>query len=163
MGHRAVRPVGAIGDLGAIGTEVAFRAFDIQVVTGAAFHGAIAVEIDLVLVEPTLAGGMDVAIMACRRPVVVFPAQCMADSAGRTGLGQTVIGMRDDTVTPGSAGRHLGSFGIKMAFLACDIQVVTTGAVNAAVAVELRLVLIKPLLAHGVDVAIVAFCRAVAV
>lgn len=106
--------------------------------------------------------GRQMAIMAGGRIVAIAAVQLMAGPADIAFVGQDLQVMGDGAVCPDGTVRHLTAAGAEMTFGALDAEIMTVGAVYGAVTMELRLGLVEPCLAHGMEVAVMAACRRVA-
>ena len=117
-------------------------------------------KICLFFVKPLLAFGMGVAVMAIFRRIAIGPIDIVTLAADVILLGQRCKVMGCITVLPGCSRRNLGAGRPEVALDAVSIQIMTGGTFKGTRTVKILLLFVKPLLAFGMGVAVVAVFRA---
>ena len=139
---------------------MACAAVAIEVMAIRAIEVAGAVEFSLVFIEPRLPGWMGVAVMTIFRSVAKSPIDIMALVTDAILLGKRCKVMGCISVLPGCSRRNLGAGRPEVALDAVSIQIMTGGTFKGTRTVKILLLFVKPLLAFGMGVAVVAVFRA---
>ena len=102
---------------------------------------------------------MGVAVMAIFRRIAIGPIDIVTLAADVILLGQRCKVMGCITVLPGCSRRNLGAGRPEVALDAVSIQIMTGGTFKGTRTVKILLFFVKPLLAFGMGVAVVAVFR----
>ncbi len=159
MGRVTMIPGYAGGHLGTAWAEMTLSAFSIQIMAIGTTQGAVAVESSLVFIEPRPSGRVDVAVMTACGSIAERAVEVMAFQTHRVLLGENSIAMWKSAVLPAASPRNPGAARAEVALAAFGIQIMTGATCKSTRTVESSLVFIQPLLAFGMDMAVVAVFR----
>jgi len=106
---------------------------------------------------------MGVTVMAICRSIAERAIKIMTCQAYRVLLGENHSAVGNGAVLPVASRRNLGSGRSEMALGAFSIQIMTGTTFKGTRTVKICLFFVKPLLAFGMGVTVMAICRSIAV
>ena len=106
---------------------------------------------------------MGVTVMAICRSIAERAIKIMTCQAHRVLLGENHSAVGNGAVLPVASRRNLGSGRSEMALGTFSIQIMTGGTFKGTRTVKICLFFVKPLLAFGMGVTVMAICRSIAV